>query len=320
MMISNRSRRILGAGLAAAAMSMAGGALAQNYPTKPITMLDNVPGGGSEVLKRAVLAKIKDLSGATILYEGRGGGGGAPGLQAMKSATPDGYLIGSTYQSALGLNPLIQTDLNMDPIADFVPVTKMWTSFNVWGAKIDSPFKDIRDMVAAAKAKPESVKIGLFGAGNRLFMAQLEEKTGARFLLVPYKTLGDALTSTLGGQIDAHFDSPSSVPSYKGRAKVVLYGGAPVPAIMAGAPSTRELYGLDTGSWTGIVGPAKLPDAQLKWLEREFARALADPKIVQMMTDFALAPVPAGAAVFATELRAEVAENRALVKKYPDIR
>jgi len=320
MMIGNRGRRILGAGLAALALVVAGSALSQSYPTRPITMLDNVPGGGSEVLKRAVLAKIKDISGATILYEGRGGGGGAPGLQAMKNAVPDGYLIGSTYQSALSLNPLIQTDLHMDPIADFTHVTKMWTSFNVWGARLDAPFKDVRDMVAAAKAKPESVKIGVFGAGNRFFVAQLEEKTGAKFLQIPYKGLSDALAATLGGQIDAHFDSPSSVPSYKGRAKVVLYGGAPVPASMPGVASTREIYGLDTGSWTGIVAPAKLPDAQLKWLEREFARALSDPKILQMIADLSLAPVPTGAALFASELRAEVTENRALVKKYPDIR
>ncbi len=319
-MIGNRGKQILGAGLTAISFLAAGGALAQNYPTKPITMLDNVPGGGSEVLKRAVLAKIKDNSGATILYEGRGGGGGAPGLQAMKNAAPDGYLIGSTYQSALSLNPLIQTDLGMDPIADFTHVTKMWTSFNVWGARLDAPFKDVRDMVAAAKAKPESVKIGVFGAGNRFFVAQLEEKTGAKFLQIPYKGLSDALTATLGGQIDAHFDSPSSVPSYKGRAKVVLYGGAPVPASMPGVVSTREIYGLDTGSWTGIVTPAKLPDVQLRWLEREFARALSDPKILQMIADLSLAPVPTGAALFASELRAEVTENRALVKKYPDIR
>lgn len=320
MMIGNRGKRILGAGLTAMAMTVAGSAMAQSYPTRAITMLDNVPGGGSEVLKRAVLAKIKDNSGATIIYEGRGGGGGAPGLQAMKNAAPDGYLIGSTYQSALSLNPLIQTDLGMDPIADFTQVTKMWTSFNVWGARLDAPFKDVRDMVAAAKAKPESVKIGVFGAGNRFFIAQLEEKTGAKFLQIPYKGLSDALTATLGGQIDAHFDSPSSVPSYKGRAKVVLYGGAPVPASMPGVVSTREIYGLDTGSWTGILAPAKLPDVQLKWLEREFARALSDPKILQMIADLSLAPVPTGAALFASELRAEVTENRTLVKKYPDIR
>lgn len=319
-MMGNQGRHILGAGLTAMALLASGSALAQNYPTKPITMLDNVPGGGSEVLKRAVLAKIKDNSGATILYEGRGGGGGAPGLQAMKNAAPDGYLIGSTYQSALSLNPLIQADLGMDPVADFTPVTKMWTSFNVWGARLDAPFKDVRDMVAAAKAKPESVKIGVFGAGNRFFVAQLEEKTGAKFLQIPYKGLSDALAATLGGQIDAHFDSPSSVPSYKGRAKVVLYGGAPIPPALAGVVSTREIYGLDTGSWTGIVGPAKLPDVQLKWLEREFSKALSDPKILQMIADLSLAPVPTGAALFASELRTEVTENRALVKKYPDIR
>ena len=271
-------------------------------------------------MKRALLAKVKDNTGATVLYEGRGGGGGAPGLQAVKNAAPDGYTYGMTYQSALSLNPLIQTELNMDALSDFVHVTKIWTSFNVWGAKIDSPYKDIRDLAAVAKARPESIKIGIFGAGNKLFVAQVEEKTGAKFLQIPYKTLTDALTATMGGQIDAHFDSPSSVLAQKTRVKAMVYGGAPVPAVFAGVPSSRDVYGVDTGSWTGVVGPAKTPDAQLQWMERELAKALNDPKIAQTITDLSLAMVPTGAAVFNSQLRTEVQENRALLKKYPDIR
>lgn len=320
MMIGNRGKRILGAGLTAMAMVVAGSAMAQSYPTRPITVLDNVPGGALEALKRALLAKIKDNTGATVLYEGRGGGGGAPGLQAVKNAAPDGYTFGMTYQSALSLNPLIQTELNMDPINDFTHVSKIWTSFNVWGAKIDSPYKDIRDLAAAAKAKPESIKIGIFGAGNKLFIAQVEEKTGAKFLQIPYKTLTDALTATMGGQIDAHFDSPSSVLAQKTRVKAMVYGGSPVPAVFAGVPSSKDVYGVDTGSWTGVVGPAKTPDAIVQWMDRELAKALSDPKIAQTITDLSLAPVPTGASVFNSQLKAEVQENRALLKKYPDIR
>ena len=319
-MMGNRGRLSLRAGMTAVALLVAGSALAQSYPTRPITVLDNVPGGALEALKRALLAKVKDNTGATVLYEGRGGGGGAPGLQAVKNAAPDGYTYGMTYQSALSLNPLIQTELNMDALSDFVHVTKIWTSFNVWGAKIDSPYKDIRDLAAVAKARPESIKIGIFGAGNKLFVAQVEEKTGAKFLQIPYKTLTDALTATMGGQIDAHFDSPSSVQAQKTRVKAMVYGGAPVPAVFAGVPSSRDVYGVDTGSWTGVVGPAKTPDAQLQWMERELAKALNDPKIAQTITDLSLAMVPTGAAVFNSQLRTEVQENRALLKKYPDIR
>lgn len=319
-MIGNRGKWILGAGLTAMAMVVAGSALAQSYPARPITVVDNVPGGGPEALKRALLAKIKDNTGVTMVYEGRGGGGGAPGLQAVKNAAPNGYTFGITYQSALALNPLIQTDLNMDAINDFVPVTKLWASFNVWGARIDSPYKDIRDLVAAAKARPESIKIGIFGAGNKLFIAQVEEKTGAKFLQIPYKTLTDALTATMGGLIDAHFDSPSVVMAQKTRVKAMVYGGSPVPALFPGVPSSRDVYGADTGSWTGMVGPAKMPDAQLQWMEREVAKALTDPKIAQTMTEFYLATVSPGAAAFNSQLRTEVQENRVLLKKYPDIR
>jgi len=298
----------------------AGQAMAQGYPNKVILAIDGLPGGALEALKRAVLAKVKDNTGTTVLYEARGGAGGAQALQALKTAAPDGYTFGITYQSALTLNPLMNADLNIDPIADFVPVTRFWASFNVWGAKLDSPYKDIRDMVAAAKAKPGSVTVGVFGAGNRFFVAQLEEKTGAKFLNVPYRSLSDALTAALGGQIDTFFDSPTSVASYKGRAKVVMYGGTPVPASMAGVVNPRDLWGIESGSWVGALAPAKMPEASVKWLERELAKALADPKIVQTIADLTLTQVNLGATEFGNLIRNEVNDNRALVKKYPDIR
>lgn len=308
------------AGAAAIAALVTAQAMAQAYPTKPITAIDGLTGGALEALKRTVLAKIKDNTGTTVIFEGRPGGGGAPALQALKIAAPDGYTFGIAYQSALTLNPVMNPELNIDPIADFIPVTRFWASFNIWGAKLDSPYKDIRDLVAAAKAKPDSVKVGIFGAGNRFFVAQLEEKTGARFLQIPFKSLSDGMTAVLGGHIDTVFDSPTSAASYKGRAKVVLYAGAPVPPALTGAVNSRELYGIDSGSWVGALAPAKTPDAAVKWLERELARALADPKIVQTIADLSLSQVTLGATEFGNLIRNEVTENRALVKKYPDIR
>src|SRR3954467_2633892 len=146
-----RGTRILRAAVTAAALAWACGAAAQTYPARPITFLDNIPGGPQEALKRAVFAKVKENSGATFLYEGRGGGGGAPGLQAVKNAPSDGYTFGLTYQSAMTLNPLMTPELGIDPLKDYVPVTKLWFSGNVWSARVDYPAKDLRDLVALAK-------------------------------------------------------------------------------------------------------------------------------------------------------------------------
>lgn len=86
------------------------------------------------------------------------------------------------------------------------------------------------------------------------------------------------------------------------------------------AANSRELYGIDSGSWVGALAPARTPDAAVKWLERELARALTDPKIVQTIADLSLAQVNLGATEFGNLIRNEVNDNRALVKKYPDIR
>jgi tripartite-type tricarboxylate transporter receptor subunit TctC len=317
---SEKRRQSRGAAVAAAAFTLAGSALAQSYPTKPVTFLDNIPGGPVEAIKRAIFAKVKDNTGATFIYEGRGGGGGATGLQAVKNAAPDGYTFGMTYQSAINLNPLINLDLNIDPINDYIPVTNLFSFGNVWGAKVESPYKDLRDLVAAAKAKPESVKIGIFGAGNRFFIAQLEEKTGAKFLLIPYKSITDAMTATLGGQIDAHFDTGGSVLAQKGKLKVVNYGAAKQSPLFPGLPTSVELYGIDTGSWFGAIAPAKVADAQVQWVAREIIRAVKDPKIAQMIAEQGYVLEATTPAEFSKQLRAEVEANRILARKYPDIK
>jgi tripartite-type tricarboxylate transporter receptor subunit TctC len=315
-----RAKTILNAALTAAGLALAGAAAAQSYPARPIVVYDNIPGGPQEAAKRAILDKMKSNTGATIVYEPRPGGGGAPGLQALKAAAPDGYVFGMTYQSALTLNPLMNPELGIDPIRDYTPISNMWSAGNVWTARIDHPAKDLRDLVAMAKAKPESVKVGVFGAGNRFFIAQLEEKTGAKFLQVPYKTLGEAMAAVLGGQIDTSFDGASSVLGKKDTVKILLYGIEPRLAAFPDVPTTKEMYGLTSGSWVGIFGPAKLPEAQVAWFSREFIRALKDTAIAKMVGEQIYTLTANTPAEFAAQLRAEVEEHRALVKKYPNIR
>jgi tripartite-type tricarboxylate transporter receptor subunit TctC len=312
-------KKIIGCAIVASAF-IGGGALAQAYPSRNITVLDNVTGGPQEAVKRAILAKVKDNTGATMVYEGRPGGGGAPGLQAVKNAAPDGYTIGVTYSSALNLGPLINTETGLDALRDFVPITKVWNAANIWIGRADHPAKDIRDLVAMAKAKPDSVKVGLFGAGNRLFIALLEEKTGAKFLGVPFKSTGDTQAAVLGGHIDAAFDVPAVPMGQAGKIKAFLYGVSPVLPQLPNVPSTIDVYGIETSSWTGFLAPAKTQSEQINWLSRELIRAMKDPAIAKLMQDALLPVVVVSPAGFAADLKKEVEEYRAALKRFPDIR
>lgn len=211
--------------VAAFALVLGGTVAAQGYPTKPIVFLGLAPGGSPEAIQRAIFEKVNQNTGATLLWEAKPGGSGAVGLQAIKAAAPDGYTMAISWASATTLNPLINPQLNIDPAKDFSYVTNLFSVGVVLAAREDFAAKDLPGMVAIAKAKPETVRVGVFGAGNRAWLAMLEEKTGAKFLPVPYKTTAELVAATLGGHLDAHFETPGTMLAQAGKLKSLSFGG-----------------------------------------------------------------------------------------------
>lgn len=211
-------------------------------------------------------------------------------------------------------------DLKIDPLNDYVAVTNMFEFGNMILGREDGRCKDIRDMVAAAKAQPESVKLGILGAGNRFTIALIEERTGAKFLVVPFKGATDTLAATLGGQVDAHFDTVGNLLGQKGKLRGIAFGG-PTPSPQApSVPSLRQLYNVSSGSWFAVFAPAKTPDRAVQWMAEALRGAVRDPQITQMIETNGNQVVANSQPEFAKSFRAEVEENRALVKKYPEIR
>lgn len=292
-----------------------------SFPARPITFYANAPGGAPEAIERAIFEKVKENNpGANLVLEARPGGGGAVGLQAVKGMAPDGYSYAITYASAINLNPLINKDLGLDPLKDFVPVVNLMTLGTVIAARDNFPARDIRELVAMAKAKPGTVSIGIFGAGNKSWVAMLEEATGARFLQVPFKATTELIAANLGGHVDTHFETVGSLLAQNGKLKALSYGGATPLKSLPGVPLVRDLYKFDMMSWFGVVAPAGTPPAAVNWVSREIGRAIRDPKIQQLMETNGFTPLGNTPEQFATMLRTEVDQNRELVRKYPDIR
>jgi tripartite-type tricarboxylate transporter receptor subunit TctC len=179
-----------------AAFTLSAAAVAQNYPGKPIIFLSPAPGGALEAVQRAIIDKVRENTGATLVFEPKPGGGGAVALQALKAAVPDGYTFAIPWAGALTLSPLINKAQKIDPVKDFVPVTTMFSLAVMLATREDFPARDIRDLVAMARAKPESIRVGVFGSGNKAWMAMLEERTGAKFMLVPYKNSSEQMKFT----------------------------------------------------------------------------------------------------------------------------
>ena len=306
--------------IAATALVFGAAATAQNYPTKPIVFYGMAPGGSPEAIQRAIFDKVNQNTGATLLWEAKPGGAGAVGLQAIKAAQPDGYTMAITWASATTLNPLINPQLNIDPTKDFSYVTNLFSVGVVLAAREDFPAKDLPGLVAMAKAKPDTIRVGVFGAGNRAWLAMLEEKTGAKFLPVPYKTTAELVTATLGGHLDAHFETPGTMLAQAGKLKSLSFGGEKKSPLLPNVPVVRDLYKFDMMSWFGIVAPPGTSAAAVSWVNREVTRAMKDPKVQQLIESNGFSVIGDQPEQFAKVVRDEFEQNREIVRKYPDIK
>lgn len=306
--------------LTGVAMCLSGAVMAQAFPNKPITFYGMAPGGAPEAIQRAIFDKVNQNTGATLLWQARPGGAGAVGLAALKVAPADGYTMAITWASATTLNPLINPQLNIDPLKDFSYVTNLFSVGVVLAAKDDLPAKDIRELVAMAKAKPESVRVGVFGAGNRAWLAMLEERTGTKFLAVPNGNTSQLIALTLGGHLDAHFETPGTIVAQAGRLKALSFGGDAKSPLVPNAPLVRDLYKFDMMSWFGIVAPAGTPRSAIDWVQREVSRAMKDPAIAKLIESNGFAPIGDTPEQFAKLVREETEQNREIVRKYPDIK
>ncbi len=180
--------------------------------------------------------------------------------------------------------------------------------------------KTLRDAVAMARAKPESVRIGVFGAGNKSLVAMLEDRTGAKFLQVPFKSSTETVTSLLGNHIDIAFETVGTLLGQKGKLKALSYGDVKPSPLLPGVPTVPEMYKFSMVSWFGVIGPAGTPPNVVSFMAREIPRALKDPKIAQLVESNGFSLLANTPDEFVKMVRAEVEANADIVRKFPDIK
>jgi len=303
---------VLGFGLVAGNSA----AFAQAYPSRNISVISGL-GGAIDTPVRLVMEKLKENTGANYIIEPRPGANGALGLIPVRNAAPDGHTLAWTYASAITLNPFMTKGLGFEA-KDFTPITILVSIGSVIAVKADHPASTLRDLIEAARAKPESVKIGYSGAGTRVALLSIEEKAGVKFLLVPYRTNAEGVAGTLGGVTDAHVDTVATLLAQAGRLKALSFGGATRSARLPNVPTVREMVpGVDMSSWFAIVGPAGMQPDTVNWLNRELVRALRDPQVAEAVLKNGFDPVGNTAADFSAVMRAEVETNRAIAIKFP---
>ena len=266
--------------LAIALFAVSAQAFAQDYPVKPVrVVVPYSPGGGTDVLSRAIGERLSAALGQTFVVENRPGANGAIGSEVVAKSAPDGYTLVVVTGTHV-INPFLQK-VPFDTLKDFTPVTFAAISKMVVVAGLQQPFASIKELIAYAKANPGKLTIGNSEAATMLTGELLKLMADIELQQVPYKGGAPLMSDVVGGHIPLAVTSVTTVmPFYKSQKLRVLgvtskdrSGAMPdVPTIAeAGVP------GYEVMSWYVILGPRGMPKAIAERLQREVAKIVATP-------------------------------------------
>jgi len=264
-----------------------GGAWAQAYPSKPIRfVVPYPPGGSNDVLTRITAQMMAPGLGQQIVIDNRGGAGGMIGADNVAKSPPDGYSI-VNVQASFTANAALRQKMAYDPMADFAYIGMMARGPLLVVVHPSLPVKNIRDLIALAKAKPGQINYGSTGTGghNHLATELFKRMAGINIVHVPYKGVAPALTDLMGGHTQLVMTSlPSAMTSVQaGRLKALAVGSEKRTSFMPEIPTIAEsgVPGYMAEFWWGLAAPAKTPPDIINRLAAELTKALQSPELKQ---------------------------------------
>jgi tripartite-type tricarboxylate transporter receptor subunit TctC len=306
--------------VAIAALAFNAAALAQSWPTKPVRIISVFPPGGSvDQVARIFAAKLTEQMHEQFIVENKGGASGSIGTQAVAAAAPDGYTFGVVFDTH-AVNPLL-LKLPFDTVKDLAPVMLVGTSPMAIVTNVNQPYKDFREVIAAARAKPGSVSIGSIGTGSlgHLAIAQISKAEKVDITHIPYRGGGPLMTDALGGQVPLAIGSVFLVtPHVKGgKVKALAVTSLkPSPQLPGAMPvADQGVPGFSALSWWGIIAPAKTPQPIVQKMYEELSKALKDPKVARQLTDQGIDIVGGGPKELDAWVRQEMGKWEVVVKE-----
>jgi tripartite-type tricarboxylate transporter receptor subunit TctC len=315
------SRRMLAAAcLLVAAPMLAEPAGAQSYPERPIRIVNTFPAGGSgDQVIRAVFNRVTQNIGQNYIVDTRAGASGAIGTTHVARSAPDGYTLVLGTASTFGTNSATQKGLAYDPIADFTPVIMMADTPYFLLVHPSVPAKDFQEFLAHANANRGKLNFGSFGLGssNHLAFELLKDATRMDIVHVPYKGGAPLITALLAGEVQASMDVfATAAPHIRaGRFRVLGVADRRRSPLMPEVPTLAEQgHPVVGGTFFALMGPARMPQSVVDFLNREVNKALGDAEVLERLKALGVVPVGGSPEVLSKAIAEEVAKWDRLVR------
>ena len=299
--------------------TMAGTALSQAYPSKPIRIVAPfAPGGGTDLIARVAAQKMSEALGQQTVVDNRPGAGGVLGAELGAKSPPDGYtftLIAGSY----AVNPSL-FKLTFDPLNDITPVIQLSQGPFLVVVHPSLPVKNIKELIALAKAKPAQLTFASSGAGSitQLATELFADMAGIKMIHIPYKGTGPALTDTMAGQVQMLFGSVgATLPQMSsGRLRAIAVTTAKRIAAAPDVPTIAEsgVKGYEVILWHGLIAPKALPKPILDRVNGELNKALKTKEMLDRLAGDGVSAAGGTPEQFAALIKKDIEVWRAVVK------
>jgi tripartite-type tricarboxylate transporter receptor subunit TctC len=294
---------------------------AQGYPAKPIRLIVPFPpGGGVDFIGRIVGQKLSERVGQQVAIDNRAGANGIVGLEALKAAPPDGYTIAAASAGPLTVNPFIYAKLPHDTLRDFTHIANMVNFPLLLVSHPSLPVKNVKDLIALARAQPAQIVYSSPGSGNSGHLAAelFNSMAKVKILHVPYKGTAPAVVAVLSGEAHLTYSSiPTILPHVRsGRVRALGVGNAQRVPSLPEFPTIAEmgLPGYEAYAWGGMIGPANMPPQIVQRLSKEIVEILRQKDVTDRMLSEGTVPTPSGPDEFTAYIKSELKKWGEVVK------
>jgi tripartite-type tricarboxylate transporter receptor subunit TctC len=288
-------------------------ALTQAWPARPIRLIVPFPaGGGVDYIGRIVGKGLSDRLGQQVVIDNRPGASGIIGVEAVKASAPDGYTIAAASAGPLVINPHIFAKLPYDSLRDLTHISNMSTFPYLLVTHPSLPVKNVKELIALAKARPGEITYSSPGTGNgqHLATALFVSMAKVQILHIPYKGNAPSVVAVVSGEAQlTHSSIPSILPHVRaGRVRALGVASAQRIPSLPEFPTVAEagLPGFEAFGWAGMIGPANMPGDIVQRLNKAIVDTLKQKDIIDRMLSDGAVPTPTSAEEFSAYMKAEL--------------